>query len=194
MALHGIYLRSGGESEHRAICKISAILTSYNMTAEQKREQFTESYNEHADAIFRYVLFRVYDRERAHELTQEVFMKVWKTISEGKEIDNLRAFLYKVAYHIVVDNSRKKKEQSLDTLMETGFQVTGSTGKKLEDMNDIRMLIEQVEEMGDKYRDIMLMRYVDDLPVGEIATALGLSENVVSVRIHRAIKQLRKHQ
>ncbi len=164
------------------------------MTVEQKREQFTESYNEHVDAIFRYVLFRVYDRQRAHELTQEVFMKVWKAIVDGKEIDNIRAFLYKAAYHIIVDESRKKKEQSLDTLMETGFQVTGSTEKQMEDMNDIRMLIERVESMGDKYRDIMLMRYVDDLPVGEIATALGLSENVVSVRIHRAIKQLRKHE
>ena len=45
--------------------------------------------------------------------------------------------------------------------------------------------------MGEKYRDILLMRYVDDLPVGDIATALELSENVVSVRIHRGIKQLR---
>jgi RNA polymerase sigma-70 factor, ECF subfamily len=161
------------------------------MTADQKQEQFIKSYNDHIDAIFRYILFRVYERQRAHELTQEVFTKVWKVLVDGKDIENFRAFLYKVAYHQVVDESRKKKEHSLESLMETGFQVSGSGEKELQDMSDVGILIEKIESMGEKYRDILLMRYVDDLPVGDIATALELSENVVSVRIHRGIKQLR---
>ncbi len=161
------------------------------MTADQKREQFIESYNEHVDAIFRYILFRVYNRQRAHDMTQEVFTKVWKVLVDGKNIENLRAFLYKVAYHLIVDESRKKKEQSLDVLKEVGFEITGNDEKFSQDMVDIQIIVERIENMGENYRDILLMRYVDDLPVGEIASALGLSENVVSVRIHRGIKKLR---
>src|SRR3989338_4735544 len=88
------------------------------------QDEFLQAYEAYNDAIFRYCYFRVYDRERARELSQETFMKAWEYLSRtGKKIENLRAFLYKIATNLIIDNSRQKgkKTVSLDQLHEEGF-------------------------------------------------------------------------
>lgn len=59
---------------------------SYMATSEQKKGQFINAYNEYSDEIFRYCFYRVYDREKARELSQETFMKVWKYLQD-KDIE-----------------------------------------------------------------------------------------------------------
>ena len=48
-----------------------------------------------------------------------------------------------------------------------------------------------IDELDETYRDILLMRFIEDLPPQDIARISGLSENVVSVRIHRGVEKLR---
>ena len=89
---------------------------------QKRREQkFLEAYEAYADDLFRHAYFRVHDRERAKDLVQETFTKTWMTLSEGATIDNLRAFFYRVLTNAIIDESRKKKAVSLDTLLEEGF-------------------------------------------------------------------------
>lgn len=161
------------------------------MTADQKKEQFITAYTELTDKIFKYFLFRVYNRDDAKELAQETFIKVWKYIADGKEIQNINAFVYKVAYHLVVDNSKKRKEQSLDQLLESGFNIEEEKSMNTADKRDCLAVLQEIDKLGEAYKEILLLRYVDDLPVNEIASTLGLSENLVSVRIHRGLNQLR---
>ena len=161
------------------------------MTNQERENQYVEAYRAYAEEILRYFFFRVYDRELARELTQEAFMKVWKYMVDGKDITHIKAFLYRVAYHIVVDHSRKKKEQSLDEMMESGFDVVSKELSK-QDALDIHAVIHEMEQLGEKYREILFLRYMDGLSPKEIGTIMGLSENVVSVRIHRGIKQVQK--
>ena len=85
-------------------------------------EQFTKAYDELSDAIFRHCWFRIGDRERAKDLMQETFTKSWQYISRGEKVDNLKAFLYRVANNLIIDEYRKKKELSLDNLMVEGFE------------------------------------------------------------------------
>lgn len=59
--------------------------------------QFLAAYDEWADAIYRHCFFRVYSKERAEELVQDTFMKTWQYLEKGNEVENLKAFLYKVA-------------------------------------------------------------------------------------------------
>lgn len=161
------------------------------MTADQKKEQFITTYTELTDKIFKYFLFRVYSRDDAKELAQETFIKVWKYIADGKEIQNLNAFVYKVAYHLVVDNSKKRKEQSLDELFEDGFNIEEEKSMSTKDKQDCLAAFQVIDKLDESYKEILMLRYVDDLPVNEIAQTLGLSENLVSVRIHRGLNQLR---
>src|SRR6185369_164461 len=82
---------------------------------EQKIErEFLEAYDTYADALYKHCFFRVYSATRAEELVQDTFMKTWDYLAKGKDIENLRAFLYKTANNLIIDYSRKKREISLE--------------------------------------------------------------------------------
>ncbi len=164
--------------------------THTNQTVEEK---FLEAYEEHADALLRHCLMRVRDRELAKDIVQEAYSKTWVYMSEGKEIEYLRAFLYRVANNLIVDWSRKKKSSSLETMMEDdGFEPADENIKDFADVPAAREALKLLSEVDEIYRTAITMRYLDEMSPREIAEALGVSENVVSVRIHRGIEKLSK--
>lgn len=154
-------------------------------------QEFLKAYETYADAMFRYCLVRIRNREEALDLSQEVFLKAWRYIAEGNEVKNMRAFLYEVARNLVINLSVKQKSVSLDDLMENGFEAVSRDDEKMETASLFHDALERMEELDEKYREPILMRYVDGLPVQEIAALLEENENTISVRIHRGIEQLR---
>ena len=154
-------------------------------------EQFMKAYDELSDAIFRHCYFRIGDREIAKDLTQDAFIKSWQYIAGGSKVVNLKAFLYKVANNLIIDQYRKKKELSLDRLQETGFDPGFDERNKNDSYIDAKFAINTINELEDKYKDVILMRYIDDLSPKEIGQIIGESENNVSVRIHRGLKQIK---
>ncbi len=151
---------------------------------------FLKAYDELADAIFRHCYYRVYDREQARDLCQECFTRTWEQLTAGKEIHNIKAFLYRVANNLVIDRARKKKEASLDEALEQGFQPAGA--EKAETAAEIGQALRAVERLEPKYREAVRLRYIDGLTPAEIAEVTGESENNVSVRVHRGLEQLRE--
>ena len=155
-------------------------------------DAFIEAYDAYSDAIFRYCYFRVYDRQRACELMQECFMRTWQSIVDGKEIKSMRAFLYRVANNLIIDHVRKKKEASLDAMTEGGFDPGNDGHKEIELAAEAGQVMKLLDRIDEEHRDVVVMRYLDDLSPKEIAEAIGETENVVSVRLHRAMKKLRE--
>lgn len=156
-------------------------------------KQILEVYDKYADAIFRHCYFRVHDRDLAIDLTQETFVRTWEYLRQGKEVDNLRAFLYRVASNLIVDFSRKKKSQSLDNMQDKGLEIRHIDRETTEGRLDAKGVVLVLDKLNDNHRTVIVMRYLDELSVKEIAQALGESENAISVRIHRALKKLRDH-
>jgi len=158
------------------------------------RENYEKAYDDFADAIFRYCCLRVSNREKAKDIMQETFIKVWERMTaDGKsEILNIRAFLYKTAGHLIIDDYRKKKTESLDRLQAAGFDVASGGHKAIETSAELRGAMELMSELDDKYREVFIMRFVDEMSPSEIAETLGDSENNVSVKINRAAKKLRE--
>ncbi len=161
--------------------------------AHDKTAEFMTTYDALADAIFKHCYYRVYDREKAKELMQECFTRTWQCIVDGKEIKNMKAFLYRVANNLIIDTSRKKKESSLDAMMEDGYEPKVVSHERVEAMAEQGEMLALLDRLDDDHREVVTMRYLEQLSPKEIAEALGVSENVVSVRLHRAIKQLRTH-
>ena len=156
-------------------------------------QEFEKSYNDYADAIFRHCYFRVFDRERGKDLMQETFMRAWTFISEGKKIDNMRAFLYRVANNLIIDYVRKKKEASLDAMQEAGWDPGYDQTPDMHRRIEQGKIMATLKHMDEGYREVLIMRYIDGLPPADIAGILGESSNTISVRLHRGIKQLRSH-
>src|SRR3972149_8069440 len=93
------------------------------MSKETKQsEAYLKAYDEYADAIYRYCLFRVFNEEKAKDSPQDSFLRTWDYLANGRQIENIRAFLYRVATNLIIDQSRKKREESLDVLQEPGFE------------------------------------------------------------------------
>ena len=154
--------------------------------------EFLAAYETHADALFRHCLPRVRDRDVARDIVQEAFTKTWVYISEGKHVEHMRAFLYRVTNNLIVDGARRKRSVSLETMMEDGFEPEDDTVKDPTDIPASREAVAMLRELDEIYRTAITMRYFDELSPREIAMALGVSENVVSVRIHRGIEKLTK--
>ncbi|HRH93022.1 MAG TPA: RNA polymerase sigma factor [Candidatus Peribacteria bacterium] len=163
------------------------------MATGDPNQLLTEAYDAYADAIFRHCYFRVFSRERGKELMQETFMRTWQYLSDGKTVDNMRAFLYRIANNLIVDESRKKRETSLEALQEAGFDPAGEDGNvKAAALLEERRVLETLTNLEKPYREVFIMRHIDGLKPAEIAELLGESANTVSVRLHRATEQLRK--
>ena len=157
------------------------------------KQEFLEAYDQYADAIFRYCLIRVYDREKARDLVQDVFIRAWDYIISGKEIENWKPFLFRIATNLIIDNVRKKQDViSLETLMETGFDAGKDERSNVDNYIDGQKIIAAINDLGEIYRVPVYMRYVEDLSPKDIAKVTGESENVISVRIHRGLYQLKR--
>ncbi len=157
-----------------------------------KERQFLKAYDDFSDAIFKHCYFRLPNRELALDLTQETFTRTWSEVANGKEIENFRAFLYRVANNLIIDFYRKKKEDSLDTLMEEGMDTADDNGENIEESVLVGQIQEVIQSLARPYRDILVMRYIDDLSPKEIASITGQTENTVSVRIHRGLKKVKQ--
>jgi len=161
-------------------------------TSKKIEKLFLAAYDNHNDAIFRFFYFRVRDRELATDLTQDTFTKAWKYLAGGKEVEYMKAFIYKVARNLVIDYVRKKKDVSLDALMEDGFAPGIDTRSKQHMAIDVKAMIEAVEQVNEEYAEVVRLRYIDGLGPKDIAEVLGESPNVISVRLHRGMKELKK--
>ena len=111
----------------------------------------------------------------------------------------MRAFLYRTLRHLIIDEYRKKKSYSLDAMMEEDRDVEALMPH--DDTNTLEAAMERLDgaeavkklsELPQHYGEALMLRYVDGLSPKEIAGRLRISENLVSVRIHRALKALKE--
>ncbi len=177
------------------------------MTIESLKKRFTDIYTAHADAIFRFCLVRVSDREQAIDITEETFMRLWRTFMEqeqnpqqAKQMHNPRAFLFTVAHHLIIDWYRTRKSVSLEAMAaaaddesfeppdETSF---ASSPERLAVGAEGRLLLEKINTLESGDRQVLYLRFVEGLPPADIGAILGISANATSVRVNRALKKLR---
>lgn len=159
-------------------------------------KQFNETYDALSDAIFRFCLLKVSDREQALDITQEVFTRLWKELHEKKTVANTRAFLFIVARHLIIDWYRKKKSVSLEGM------ANEETGEAYEPIDELihehiglaaegRFVIDSINKLSITHRQVIYLRFVEGLSPPDIGEIMGLTANAVSVRINRGLQELR---
>jgi len=166
---------------------------------DQERE-FLQAFEDHADALFRHAYFRLSDRERALELVQDAYLRAWDYLARGEGVRQYKPFLYKILNNLIIDEYRKHKSVSLDAMLE-GENVTEGHFPDLRDESDdisalmsrldAARLLTLLQDLPALYREAVTLRFIDGLSPKEIAALIEENENVVSVRIHRGLRQLR---
>ncbi len=151
---------------------------------------FTAAYDHYANAIFRYCYFKTSDRELAKDLMQQTFLQTWSYLNRGEEIRDFRPFLYRIANNLVVDWYRQKKADSLDNLLEQGFNLPDPKTNPEAEV-ELAWVFKVLDQLEDKDKELVILRQVEGLPIKEIGQMIGENENNTAVKIHRALKKLR---
>lgn len=160
-------------------------------TMEDLKRKFESLFEEYSDVVYRLCLYKTSNENVAHDLTQETFLRLWKTLSSDREIAKPKQYIYQIARNLIVDYYKSNKAISLDILQEGGFDPK-SDGNSTEIMSEVSILKEAIEDLDPEFRDVIYMKFVEEMKVKEIAEILDISENLASVRINRGKKKLKE--
>lgn len=153
------------------------------------------------EKLFTYILFVVRDREMANDMFQETFFKVVSRLQQGKYIANgkFSAWLMRIAHNVTMDWYRQQRAQNIvDAPKENDLSNVGSTllessreGELVNNqvMEDVRRMMSHLPA---SQREVVFMRFYQQMSFKEIAEATGVSINTALGRMRYAILNLRR--
>jgi RNA polymerase sigma-70 factor (ECF subfamily) len=169
----------------------------YSRLRKQDQTAFAEVYDLYVERLYRFIYFKVSNKAEAEDLTSEVFLRAWNasTIAGEVQAKTLPAFLYRIARNAVIDHYRRNRpEASLENLLGTTDEPVNAErlGDDFDKALDLATLEEAMRELKDEYREVLLMRYVDELSTTEMSDILGKDKGNVRVLQFRAIEALKR--
>jgi len=147
----------------------------------------------YAPVLYKYALRLCRDSAEADDIVGDVFSQLLKYLKEGKgPRENLRSYLYQIAYHKVVDHARDRKHL---TLLESAISL--SSGDSLPSQYENREQMDTLEsviqnQLSEDQRNVIVLRFIEDLSLKETAEIVGKNVNNVKVIQNRAIARLRQ--
>ena len=164
---------------------------SDNTTIQLKRgdkKTLEQIYNGFYDKIYSFIFFKVNNQEKAEDLAGEVFIKFIDYLKDH-DIDNVNALLYKIARNLIIDDSRKKKEELIGD--EAMGNITDNNEQSLDFITN-EQLFKVVFELKDDFRDVIVMYYLNEMTTKEIADIFEKSEGAVRTMLSRAIGAIKE--
>ena len=155
----------------------------------------------HQQNLFSYILQMVRDRDLADDIFQETFIKAITTIRQNRynELGKFAPWIFRIARNLVVDSFRADRTDMTMSADAAGYDILNR--RDLADLTAEDMMIDlQIEEdirsliqaLPDSQREVLQMRYYQDMSFKEIAAAKGVSINTALGRMHYAVLNLRK--
>lgn len=174
------------------------------------REAFVIAYDENVSEINRFVYFKVGSREEANDLTSSIFLKAWNHVQNKNllEAKTLKALLYKIARTTIIDHYRAKgshQEVSFEGSTNDDGELLGGQEFIVDETNDQQALEQRIDNqeqmrlvnaklplLKEEYRELIIMRFVNDLSLNEIADITQKGKGNIRVTLHRALKALKE--
>ena len=155
----------------------------------------------HQDRLFNYIYFIVRSKEVAEDIFQETFVKAIVTLQQGRYTNDgkFAAWITRIAHNLVIDQFRIERNENTVSNDETEIDLLNNA--KLSEGNiENRMVNEQVlkdvrmiiDELPDCQREVVLMRYYQDMSFKDIADATGVSINTALSRMRYAVMNMRR--
>lgn len=155
----------------------------------------------HQDRLFNYIYFLVRSREVAEDIFQETFVKAIMTLQQGRYTNDgkFAAWITRIAHNLVIDQFRVERNENVISNDEAEYDIFNDA--KLSEGNiensmvneqvlkDVRAL---VNELPDCQREVVFMRYYQDLSFKEIAEITGVSINTALGRMRYAVMNMRR--
>ena len=162
----------------------------------KNKDAFSAIYDLYLDKIYRFIYFKVPTVAEAEDLTSQVFLKIWQLAITGriKVGESFQSLIYKVARNLVIDHYRASARDKNTVSLDEAINV--ARNETLENKIDAKLELEQVgqklRKLKNEYREVIIMHFVDELTIKEIAGILEKKRGNVRVTLHRALKALKE--
>lgn len=166
-----------------------------------EEEVLTYLIDRHIKSIYRFVYTLVGDESTAEDLTQDVFVKVWKKLRSYNNKYSFKTWLFTIARNTTFDYLRKKKEivfsefenESGDnTLADTLADELPLAEEIFSKAEDAKVFAEAFKKLKPLYREILVLRYTDDLSIEEISKILKRPVETVKSQHRRGLLHLKE--
>lgn len=149
--------------------------------------EYNKSVDQHSDGIFRFILKNIKDEEKARDIVQDSFEKLWRNVDRVNS-QKVKSYLYTTAYHTMIDLIRREKRK------EDFENVDVKEYSHWQQYNDIQEVLHQaLDRLPEVQRSVVLLRDYEGYSYKEIAEITNLTEAQVKVYIYRARKHLKKY-
>lgn len=155
----------------------------------------------HKKRVTDYIYMMVRDRDVADDIFQETFIKVVRFVDEGRYTDNGKflSWVLRIAHNQVIDHFRQNRQQNKITESDAGYDILG-TIKFSNDTVEDKMVTAQIHEdlrkiidyLPEEQKQVVMMRYYDNLSFKDIAEQTEVSINTALGRMRYALINLRK--
>ena len=151
------------------------------------RKAFEDLINIYFDRLYKEAYLRCKNEEDAKEIVQETIYKAYKSIKKLKEAKYFKTWLSKILINVANDYMR---ENGMIDLAHEEIDYIKEVHK--DDQVEIKIdLYNAIDELEDKYKDVIILRYVDDLKIEEISEILERPVNTIKTHIRKAIKDMK---
>jgi RNA polymerase sigma-70 factor (ECF subfamily) len=152
--------------------------------------------------IYRYALLSLRDPDLAETVTQDCFLRAYKAREDFRGDCSVATWLTRIATNLIRDSTRSRKFQFWKAASSTADEV-GAMADRLRSpglspetflmiREELRGVWDAVENLPGKQRSVFLLRFVEEMELPEIATAMGLHVGTVKSHLHRALAAVRK--
>jgi RNA polymerase sigma-70 factor (ECF subfamily) len=154
-------------------------------------EAFATIYDHFFGPVYRYAAFRL-PREVAEDTTADIFVKAWEKLHTYKSQHKVPfgAWLFRIARHTVIDVYRSHRgfDEVPESLPDTDSY--NRTEARIERQDTLRIVRQALNQLPRRYREVLLLTYVSELPYQEVARVLHMTEGGVRVLKLRALRKL----
>jgi len=158
------------------------------------KNAFGEIYELLLDRVYRFIYFRTGNKEDAEDLTETVFIKIWKSIPSYKNKGlPFEAWVFRIARNIVIDHYRTKKPKiTLDENLKDSLPDNKETPEDLLHNEMLKKIIlNKMRLLPEAYKEIIILKFIEDKENSEISDILEKPIDQVRVLQSRALKALK---
>ena len=158
-----------------------------------KSEQFEHILNRYSGQVFNLIAHIVPCKEDAEELTQDVFIKVFRQLLSFKKESSFSTWIYRIATNTALSAARKRKH---DTLHLDDAVYPNIPDEIIDETLDndseeqLQRLSDAIEMLRADERALITLYYINEKPIAEVASVLGLTASNVKIKLHRIRKKL----
>jgi len=150
-------------------------------------KEYNRSVEEFADSVYRFIRADLKDNDRAHDIVQDSFEKLWRHVTEI-EFRVVKSWLFSTAYHTMIDIIRKEKRM---TVLEDSQEADLLTDSQYSDLNEI--LHAAISKLSEQQKSAILLRDYEGYSYQEIGDITGQTEAQVKINIYRGRIALRNY-